>query len=132
MNKKATISVAETAGFCFGVDRAVKIVGDLVESGEKVCTLGPIIHNPQLVKDLEDKGIIIIDNPKDAPNGYKVVIRSHGVGKDVYDTLAENEIPYVDATCPFVSKIHKIAAENSAAGKTILIAGNETHPEVQG
>ena len=85
MKNKTKITVAQTAGFCFGVDRAVKLVSDLVEKGEKVCTLGPIIHNPQLVEELEKKGVVIINSPADAPDGYTVVIRSHGVGREVYD-----------------------------------------------
>ncbi|MBE6789147.1 MAG: bifunctional 4-hydroxy-3-methylbut-2-enyl diphosphate reductase/30S ribosomal protein S1 [Ruminococcaceae bacterium] len=129
---KTKITLAKTAGFCFGVDRAVKLVYNLIEKGEKVCTLGPIIHNPQLVKELEEKGVIIISEVSQAPKGYTVVIRSHGVGKEVYDYLEENNIPYVDATCPFVSKIHKIVNEESKKGGTILIAGNASHPEVEG
>lgn len=132
MKNKTKITVAQTAGFCFGVDRAVKLVSDLVEKGEKVCTLGPIIHNPQLVEELEKKGVVIIDSPADAPDGYTVVIRSHGVGREVYDYLNNNNISFVDATCPFVSKIHKIAQKESKEGGVILIAGNAKHPEVQG
>jgi len=132
MKNKTKITVAQTAGFCFGVDRAVKLVSDLVEKGEKVCTLGPIIHNPQLVEELEKKGVVIINSPADAPDGYTVVIRSHGVGREVYDYLNNNNISFVDATCPFVSKIHKIAQKESKEGGVILIAGNAKHPEVQG
>ena len=132
MNKKPKITLAKTAGFCFGVDRAVKLVNDLVESGEKVCTLGPIIHNPQLVADLEKKGVVIINSPDEAPEGYTVVIRSHGVGKEVYDYLKKNSIPYADATCPFVSKIHKLAECEPKEDRIFLIAGNKNHPEVEG
>jgi len=129
---KNKITVAETAGFCFGVDRAVKLVYELLDKGEKVCTLGPIIHNPQLVADLEKKGVLIISSPIDAPKDYTVVIRSHGVGKEVYDALEKENIKYADATCPFVSKIHKIVAKESENGAVILIAGNASHPEVEG
>ncbi len=132
MKNKATITLAKTAGFCFGVDRAVNIVNELLDKGERVCTLGPIIHNPQLVDKLSSRGVIIINEPKQAPEGYSVVIRSHGVGKDIYDELCENGISYVDATCPFVSKIHKIVEEHSNKGYTVLIAGDKNHPEVEG
>ncbi len=129
---KTNITVAKTAGFCFGVDRAVNLVNSLIDEGKKVCTLGPIIHNPQMVENLSKRGVVIIDDVKDAPEGYMVVIRSHGVAKSVYDYLEENKIDYLDATCPFVSKIHKIVSENSQNGEIILIAGNEKHPEVEG
>lgn len=129
---KTKVTIAETAGFCFGVDRAVKIVYDLLEKGENVCTLGPIIHNPQMVLDLEKKGVLIISEPNEAPKGYTVVIRSHGVGKSVYDALEKENIPYVDATCPFVSKIHKIVSQHSNDDTAVLIAGNSSHPEVEG
>ena len=130
--KKPQITLAKTAGFCFGVDRAVKLVNDLVDSGKKVCTLGPIIHNPQLVSELSKKGVLTIHSPDEAPKGYTVVIRSHGVSKDVYDYLDKNGIPYADATCPFVSKIHKIAQSEPKDDGVFLIAGNEKHPEVEG
>ena len=132
MKVSEKITVAKTAGFCFGVDRAVNLVNELVNQGKKVCTLGPIIHNPQMVENLKNRGVIIIDSPDAVPEGYTVVIRSHGVGKDVYDYFEKNNISYHDATCPFVSKIHKIAAEQSESGKVIVIAGNSKHPEVQG
>ncbi len=132
MNNNVKITLAETAGFCFGVDRAVNLVNELLEKGQKVCTLGPIIHNPQLVENLKQRGVIIINTPQETPQGYTVVIRSHGVGAEVYDFFEKNSIQYADATCPFVSKIHKIAAAYSQKGETILIAGNADHPEVQG
>lgn len=132
MKNNTKITLAETAGFCFGVNRAVNLVNELLDKGEKVCTLGPIIHNPQLVEDLEKRGVIIAELPNEVPKGYTVVIRSHGVGKGVYEYFEENGIPFVDATCPFVSKIHKIVAEHSKNGATILIAGDKKHPEVAG
>ena len=132
MSKKPEITLAKTAGFCFGVDRAVKLVNDLVDSGKKVCTLGPIIHNPQLVDELKSKGVLIINSPDEAPEGYTVVIRSHGVSKEIYDYLDKNGITYADATCPFVSKIHKIAQSEPKEDGVFLIAGNENHPEVEG
>lgn len=132
MSVNTKITVAKTAGFCFGVDRAVTLALELVKNKKKVCTLGPIIHNPQMVEKLKNEGVIIIDKPSDAKEGYTVVIRSHGVGKDVYDYFEKNNIEYLDATCPFVAKIHKIAFEQSENGNTILIAGNKNHPEVEG
>ncbi|MCC8073855.1 MAG: bifunctional 4-hydroxy-3-methylbut-2-enyl diphosphate reductase/30S ribosomal protein S1 [Clostridiales bacterium] len=125
------IELAKTAGFCFGVDRAVNLVYDLLEKGEKVCTLGPIIHNTQLVENLEEKGVKIIDDISECPDGYKVVIRTHGVEKAVIDKAEKENIDFINATCPFVLKIHKIVKEQP--DKTItLIAGDENHPEVMG
>lgn len=125
------INLAKTAGFCFGVDRAVNLVYELVEKGEKVCTLGPIIHNSQLVADLESKGVKIIDKVSDCPDGYTIVIRTHGVEKSIIDEAKCSNINYVDATCPFVSKIHRIVTEQPDDCVT-LIAGDENHPEVKG
>ncbi len=126
------IRIAKTAGFCFGVDRAVNLVYELVDSGKKVCTLGEIIHNPQVVEDLRKKGVRIIASPNEAKPDETVVIRSHGVKADVYVELDRLGIDYQDATCPFVSKIHRIVSENSGSDTTVLIAGNENHPEIIG
>ena len=126
------ITLAKTAGFCFGVNRAVQMVYDLVENGERVCTLGPIIHNPQLVDELKEKGVRIVETPGEVNSGETLVIRSHGVGRDVYNAAQTSGTKVCDATCPFVEKIHKIVAERSADGDTILIAGDENHQEVIG
>ncbi len=126
------IKLAKTAGFCFGVNRAVDMLYKMVEDGEKVCTLGPIIHNPQVIDDLADKGVVIIDGVNDVPSDTKVVIRTHGVEKQVIDSLRNNSIDFCDATCPFVKKIHKIITDNSDENTLVLIAGDENHPEVQG
>ena len=126
------ITVAETAGFCFGVDRAVRSVYDLLDKGAKVCTLGPIIHNPQLVSDLESRGVRIVGHPEDVKTGETLVIRSHGVGRDVYERADKIGADVYDATCPFVAKIHKIVGEHSADGYTVLIAGDPNHSEVIG
>ncbi len=126
------IKLAKTAGFCFGVNRAVDMLYKMVEDGEKVCTLGPIIHNPQVIEDLESKGVKIISDENDVPQDTKLVIRTHGVEKKVIDTLKEKNIDFCDATCPFVRKIHKIITENSDENTLVLIAGDENHPEVQG
>ncbi len=126
------ITLAKTAGFCFGVNAAVQTVYDLLEQGKKVCTLGPIIHNPQLVKELEDKGVRIVNNPCEVENGETLVIRSHGVAKSVTDQCKDLDVCYVDATCPFVAKIHKIVSEKSNDGYITIIAGDKNHQEVIG
>ncbi len=126
------IILAKTAGFCFGVNRAVKLTYELLEQGRPVATLGPLIHNPQVVEDLESKGAITCDSVDDVPDGYEVVIRSHGVGQSVYDKISTRCLAYHDATCPFVTKIHKIAARAGAEGAMLLVAGDAKHPEVQG
>ena len=126
------IILAKTAGFCFGVNRAVKLTYELLEQGRPVATLGPLIHNPQVVEDLESKGAITCDSVDDVPDGYEVVIRSHGVGQSVYDKISTRHLAYHDATCPFVTKIHKIAARAGAEGAMLLVAGDAKHPEVQG
>ncbi len=125
------IVLAKTAGFCFGVDRAVNLVYDLVNEGKKVCTLGPIIHNAQLVADLESKGVKIIDDISETPNGYTVVVRTHGVEKNVLDELEKKDIEFVNATCPFVTKIHNIVKKQDE-NTVVLIAGDKNHPEVLG
>ena len=124
------LTLAKTAGFCFGVRRAVDRAFQLAAEETGAVTLGPVIHNPQVVERLARLGLCPVDSPEEVPEGRTVLIRSHGVGKSVYDALAGRKI--VDCTCPFVEKIHRIAAEQSAAGKTILIAGDRGHPEVQG
>ncbi len=126
------IILAKTAGFCFGVNRAVKLTYELLEQGRPVATLGPLIHNPQVVEDLESKGAITCDSVDDVPDGCEVVIRSHGVGQSVYDKISTRHLVYHDATCPFVTKIHKIAARAGAEGAMLLVAGDAKHPEVQG
>ncbi len=125
------IVLAKTAGFCFGVDRAVNLVYELVGEGRKVCTLGPIIHNAQLVADLESKGVKIIDDISQAPQGYTVVVRTHGVEKSVLDELESKGVDYVNATCPFVTKIHNIVKKQDE-NTVVLIAGDKNHPEVLG
>jgi (E)-4-hydroxy-3-methyl-but-2-enyl pyrophosphate reductase len=126
------ITVASSAGFCFGVNRAVKMVSELLDEGKKVCTLGPIIHNPQTLKEFEERGVTIAKSVAEAPQDATLVIRSHGVGQNIYDQIAERGISFCDATCPFVAKIHAIVKKASAEGKTVLVAGNADHPEVKG
>ncbi|MBQ4129447.1 MAG: bifunctional 4-hydroxy-3-methylbut-2-enyl diphosphate reductase/30S ribosomal protein S1 [Ruminococcus sp.] len=127
-----SITVAKTAGFCFGVNRAVEIVNSLADKNTKVCTLGPIIHNKEMVSELENKGVYSIDDLSSAPDFDTVVIRSHGVPQSVYDDLSKYDCDVVDATCPFVSKIHRIVAKAGENNKTVLIAGDKNHPEVMG
>ncbi len=126
------ITLAETAGFCFGVKRAVDTVYELIGAGKKVCTLGPIIHNPQLVADLQKKGVRVVDAVEDAREDEILVIRSHGVPRAVMKQAEELSVETVDATCPFVAKIHKIVKEASEKGETVLIAGDAAHKEVIG
>ena len=127
---KSKIRLAKTAGFCFGVKRAVDMVLSASEEGGSIATLGPIIHNAEMVKYLADKGIEAIDSPGDV-KGRKVVIRSHGVERSVYDYLDAHNISYIDATCPFVANIHRIASE-CLPDDFLIIAGDEEHPEVKG
>ncbi len=123
---------AKTAGFCFGVDRAVKLTYDLLADGHKVATLGPLIHNPQVVEDLEAKGALTCPDVASVPDGYEVIIRSHGVPQTVYDEINTRRLAYHDATCPFVAKIHKIAMKADENHTLLLVAGDAAHPEVQG
>ena len=129
MNK---VTIAKSAGFCFGVDRAVKIVYNELNGNTKVATLGPIIHNQDVVNDMKSKGARVVESVDELLPDETVVIRSHGVGKEVYRKITEKGNRMLDATCPFVSKIHKIAAEKTKDGYIILIAGDVDHPEVQG
>ena len=128
------IKVAETAGFCFGVKRAVDKVYQLIKEGTSpIYTLGPIIHNEEVVADLAVRGVQVIseDMIPDLHQGT-VVIRSHGVGKHIYQLLEKTGLDYIDVTCPFVLKIHRIVERESTAGKQILIFGDPNHPEVKG
>ena len=129
------VTVAKTAGFCFGVKRAVQKVYEQIGKTEKpIYTYGPIIHNERVVGDLQEKGVEVIDTLEELRTirDAVVVIRSHGVGKDVYDILKENGVEIVDATCPYVKKIHRIVEKQTAEGRRVLIVGSEDHPEVQG
>lgn len=128
------VKVAETAGFCFGVKRAVDKVYQLIGEGvSPIYTLGPIIHNEEVVSDLAEKGVrVISEEDLDQTAGGTVVIRSHGVGRAVYEKLETGGFSYVDVTCPFVLKIHRIVEKESRAGKHIVIFGDPSHPEVRG
>ncbi len=126
------IILAKNAGFCFGVDRAVKTVTELVKSGVPVCTLGPIIHNRQMVEKLESRGVRTVASPEEARGNETLVIRSHGVEREVFERAEKLGVTVCDATCPFVSKIHKTVEQRSLAGDIILIAGDRNHQEVKG
>ena len=128
------VILAETAGFCFGVKRAVDQVYEQIRTGKKIYTFGPIIHNENVVEDLEKKGVQVIDNVDELAmlTEGSVVIRSHGVSKDVYELIQKQGLEIVDATCPFVKKIHRIVEKESKEGSRIIIIGNDSHPEVEG
>lgn len=128
------VILAKSAGFCFGVKKAVDKVYEQIGKGGKIYTFGPIIHNEEVVKDLEARGVQVLDSIealKKITEGA-VVIRSHGVAKEVYDIIKEQGLECVDATCPFVKRIHNIVEKESTAGKKIVIIGNAGHPEVEG
>lgn len=125
------IIVAESAGFCFGVNRAINILYKLIDENKPACTLGPIIHNMQMVNELREKGVRTIDKISEVKENETIVIRSHGVPQSIVDEINERHLDYIDATCPFVSKIHKIVSETDD-DSIVIIAGDKNHPEVQG
>ncbi len=126
------ITLADTAGFCFGVNRAVNKAEELLSEGKKVATLGPLIHNPQYIASLCERGAVIVDSPDAVPENTVLLIRAHGITKPYYDIIKNSGISFYDATCPFVKKIQKIIDEESSKENTVLIAGDENHPEVKG
>lgn len=131
------VILAENAGFCFGVKRAVDKVYEQIEQnadGRKIYTYGPIIHNREVVEDLRSKGVEVIEEKDQIPEiaGQILIIRSHGVAREIYDLAARYDIKIIDATCPFVKKIHNIVSEKGNEGYHVVIAGDPSHPEVQG
>ena len=138
------VVVAKTAGFCFGVKRAVDTVYDVIDNSDNrdfVFTYGPIIHNEEVVNDLKSKNVNIIDNEDELDDlytnkkegyKYKIIIRSHGVGKNIYDKIEKYGFELIDATCPFVKKIHNVVYDESLKNKQIIIIGDASHPEVCG
>lgn len=129
------VKVAKSAGFCFGVERAVDTVYEQVEKGIRpIYTYGPIIHNEVVVQDLEEKEVKVLNSRQELEGLEEgtVIIRSHGVGKEIYDLIRKKGLHCVDATCPFVKKIHRTVERESRAGKKIIIIGNDRHPEVEG
>ena len=129
------VVLAETAGFCFGVKRAVDIVYEkLKEGGRRIYTYGPIIHNEEVVKELEEQGVTVVEELSQLSSLEPgvIIIRSHGVSRREFELMEQAGFEVVDATCPFVKKIHRIVESESAAGKHIVIIGNAAHPEVEG
>ena len=128
------VILAESAGFCFGVKRAVDTVYEQTESGKEIYTYGPIIHNEEVVKDLEKRGVKVLENDRELEQLEEgtVIIRSHGVAKEINRRIEEKGLECIDATCPFVKRIHKVVEKESQAGKQIVIIGNPGHPEVEG
>ena len=129
------VIMAKTAGFCFGVERAMDKVYEQIGRGHPpIYTLGPIIHNEEVVRELEERGVKALpgtDSLEDLKEGT-VIIRSHGVGKAVYEKIERQGLHLVDATCPFVKKIHRIVREQNGLGRRVIIIGDRLHPEVEG
>ncbi len=128
------VKLAECAGFCFGVKRAVDTVYEHIQMGKTIYTYGPIVHNEEVVKDLQEKGVQVIENKEELEklSCGSVIIRAHGVPRAIYDILEEKGLECIDATCPFVKRIHNIVDKESSEGKHIIIIGNPGHPEVEG
>ena len=127
-----SVRVAKSAGFCFGVSRAVELVEQAAQAGKQVATLGPIIHNRHVVDKFEKMGVRVIDTPEEALPGETVIIRSHGVSRGVYERLERQNVEIIDATCPFVKRIHTIVSRAEEEGRLPIIIGTPTHPEVEG
>ena len=128
------VVLAKTSGFCFGVRRAVETVYEQAEKAGEIYTYGPIIHNEEVVKDLEKKGVRVLGSKEEleALQSGSVIIRSHGVPKEIYELIEGKGLACIDATCPFVKRIHRIVERESANGCRIIIIGNDGHPEVEG
>ncbi|MDE7249636.1 MAG: 4-hydroxy-3-methylbut-2-enyl diphosphate reductase, partial [Lachnospiraceae bacterium] len=128
------VLLAKSAGFCFGVKRAVEKVYEQLGEKEEIYTYGPIIHNEEVVKDLEMKGVRVIEGEEELQGLIKgtLVIRSHGVPRRIYELIEKNGLTCIDVTCPFVKRIHQIVEKESRQGKKIVIIGNAGHPEVEG
>lgn len=128
------VVLAKSAGFCFGVKRAVDQVYEQIDMGKTIYTFGPIVHNEEVVKDLEEKGVRVIQGKEELQDISEgtVIIRAHGVEKEIYDILESRGVECVDATCPFVKRIHNIVCKASDEGKYVIIVGNPGHPEVEG
>lgn len=126
------VEISKTSGFCMGVSNVVSLVDDLANKEKKICTLGPIIHNPKVIDDFSNRGVKIIGKASECTPGSVLVIRSHGVTKSELEYIKNNIDKYVDGTCTFVKKIHKIASKYSDSKDYLLLAGDEKHPEVVG
>ncbi|MBO5030388.1 MAG: 4-hydroxy-3-methylbut-2-enyl diphosphate reductase [Lachnospiraceae bacterium] len=128
------VVLAKSSGFCFGVKRAVDTVYEQAEQKDKIYTFGPIIHNEEVVKDLEEKGVKVLESREEleALETGSIIIRSHGVSREIYELIEAKGLECIDATCPFVKRIHKIVEKESGNGCRIIIIGNDGHPEVEG
>jgi len=130
MNLKTEIKLAPNSGFCFGVKRAIKLAREAAETNKQIVTLGPIIHNPQLVESLKNKGVDSVDE-LDQITSETVIIRSHGVEHNILEQLKDKGVEIIDATCPFVAKAQELAKKLSNEGYPVVIMGNSNHPEVK-
>ena len=126
------IILAKTAGFCYGVNRAVELAENQQTDDKKTVTLGPLIHNPSVVENLKSKGIYCVNEEKDIENSSRVIIRTHGVSREILDNLQEKKCEILDATCPFVKKIHNYVEKYSNLSYNIIVTGYKNHPEVDG
>ena len=124
------VKLAKTAGFCYGVNRAVDLVEQSIAAGKKAVTLGPIAHNRHLVDRFEKLGVKSVDSVDEIPDGYTVIVRSHGVPRKTYEQLLERNIDLIDATCPSVKRIHKLVEAAEQQGRQPIIIGTPTHPEI--
>ena len=124
------LELARSAGFCYGVRRAVQMAEMAAEEGRPCVMLGPIIHNRDVIAYLESIGVGLVDTPEEVPPGTAVLIRSHGEGRPVHEALARLGRPVIDATCPNVSRIHQIVSRAEEGGRQVLIIGTCSHPEV--
>ena len=127
-----SVKIAKSAGFCFGVSRAVELVEQAAKEGKQVVTLGPIIHNRHVVDKFRGLGVGVIEVPEEAQPGQTVIIRSHGVTRNVMERLEKRGVEIIDATCPFVKRIHGIVSRTEEEGKLPVIIGTRSHPEVEG
>ena len=125
------IILAKSAGFCFGVRRATQMAFEAASKHENICSLGPVIHSPQVVKGLAEQGVKVVSKVEDIPPG-SVIVRSHGITSEEMEKIHESNLTIVDATCPFVKKAQEYAARLSDEGYTVVIVGEMEHPEVQG
>lgn len=128
------VVLAKSSGFCFGVKRAVDRVYEQLAENKKIYTYGPIVHNDDVVADLEEKGVKVLNTKEELTELTEgsVVIRAHGVPKEIYEIMEQKNIECIDATCPFVKRIHKIVEKESTEGRRIIVIGNAKHPEVEG
>ena len=132
------VRLADCAGFCFGVKRAVDTVYEQLKNGKTIYTYGPIVHNEEVVRELSEKGVRVLENKEDlkqlkaGENIPTVIIRAHGVAKEIYDIMEANGLECIDATCPFVKKIHRIVEQKSTEGYHVIVVGDPKHPEVEG